>query len=154
MHGRRLSHSPLRQVTIADLGHEQPTILLTNQPTPTAAKLIERWARRMVIENSVEDGIDFFHMDTLSSAEMMKVECDLQLTLMASSLYLLLAGQIGRGYKQSKSRHLFRDLVDATAQVKVGESEIVVRYQNHAHNRFLVAAGLDRTETVIPWLRG
>ena len=141
---------PIRQVTVADLGHEEPTILLTNQLTPTAAKLIERYARRMIIENSIEDGIDFFHMDALSSAVAMKVDCDLQLTLMASSLYRLLAGRIGRGYEQAKSRHLFRDFVDASARVTLGESEIVVRYQKRAHNPLLVAAGLDQTETSHP----
>jgi hypothetical protein len=145
---------PLRQVTVADLGHEEPTILLTNQLTPTAAKLIERYARRMIIENSIEDGIDFFHMDALSSAVAMKVDCDLQLTLMASSLYRLLAGRIGRGYEHAKSRHLFRDFVDASAKVTIGESDIVIRYQKRAHNPLLVAAGFDRTETVIPWLGG
>jgi transposase-like protein len=145
---------PLRQVTIADLGHEEPTILLTNQLTATAARLIERYARRMIIENSIEDGIDFFHMDALSSAVAMKVDCDLQLTLMASSLYRLLAGRIGRGYEQAKSRHLFRDFGDATAVVTIGESEVVIRYQKRAHNPLLVAAGFDRTETVIPWLGG
>ncbi len=145
---------PIRQVTVADLGHEEPTILLTNQLTATAAKLIERYARRMIIENSIEDGIDFFHMDALSSAVAMKVDCDLQLTLLASSLYRLLAGRIGRGYEQAKSRHLFRDFVDATAKVTMSEAEIVVRYQKRAHNPLLVAAGFDRTETVIPWLGG
>jgi hypothetical protein len=145
---------PIRQVTVADLGHEEPTILLTNQLTTTAAKLIERYARRMIIENSIEDGIDFFHMDALSSAVAMKIDCDLQLTLMASSLYRLLAGRIGRGYEQAKSRHLFRDFVDATAKVTIGESEIVIRYQKRAHNPLLVAAGFDRTDTVIPWLGG
>jgi hypothetical protein len=143
---------PLRQITVADLGHEEPTILLTNQLTPIAPRLIERYAGRMIIENSIEDGIDFFHMDALSSAVAMKVDCDLQLTLMASSLYRLLAGRIGRGYEHAKSRHLFRDFVDATAQVTIGESEIIVRYQNRAHNPLLVAAGFDTTETVIPWL--
>jgi hypothetical protein len=145
---------PIRQVTVAELGHEEPTILLTNQLTATAAKLIERYARRMIIENSIEDGIDFFHMDALSSAVAMKVDCDLQLTLMASSLYRLLAGQIGRGYEQAKSRHLFRDFVDATASVTVSEFEIVIRYQKRSHNPLLVAAGFDRTETIIPWLAG
>ena len=145
---------PLRQVTIADLGHKEPTILLTNQLTATAARLIERYARRMIIENSIEDGIDFFHMDALSSAVAMKVDCDLQLTLMASSLYRLLAGRIGRGYEQAKSRHLFRDFGDATAVVTIGESEVVIRFQKRAHNPLLVAAGFDRTETVIPWLGG
>jgi hypothetical protein len=142
----------LRQVTVADLGHEEPTILLTNQMTPIAARLIERYARRMIIENSIEDGIDFFHMDALSSAVAMKVDCDLQLTLMASSLYRLLAERIGRGYEHAKSRHLFRDFVDATAHVTVAESEIVVRYQKRAHNPLLVAAGFDTTEMAIPWL--
>jgi hypothetical protein len=145
---------PIRQLTITNLGHEEPTLLLTNQLTRSARDLIRRYAQRMVIENSIADGIDFFHMDALSSAVAMKVDCDLQLTLMASSLYRLLAGRIGQGYEHTKSRHLFRDFVDATAKVKITESEIVVRYQKRAHNPLLVAAGFDRTETVIPWLGG
>jgi hypothetical protein len=77
----------LRQLTITDLGHEEPTLLVTNQLTRSAPKLITRYAQRMVIENSIADGIELFHMDALSSAVAMKVNCDLQLTLMASSLY-------------------------------------------------------------------
>ena len=96
-------------MTIADLGHEEPTLLLTNQLTRSAAHLIGRYAQRMLIENNIEDGIDFFHMDALSSAVAMKVNCDLQLTLMASSLYRLLAVRVGNGYEAAKSRHLFRD---------------------------------------------
>ena len=74
---------PLCQVIATDLGHEEPTILLTNQLTKPPAKLLGRYAKRMIIENSIADGIDFFHMDALSSAVAMKVNCDLQLTLMA-----------------------------------------------------------------------
>ncbi len=70
------------------------------------------------------------------------------------SLYRLLAGRIGRGYEHAKSRHLFRDFVDATALATIGKSEIVIRYQKRAHNPLLVAAGFDRSETVIPWLGG
>jgi hypothetical protein len=145
---------PLRQVIATDLGHEEPTILLTNQLTKPAPKLVGRYAQRMIIENSIADGIDFFHMDVLSSAVAMKVNCDLQLTLMASSLYRLLAGRIGQGYEHTESRHLFQDFVDAAAKVKITESEIVVRYQKRAHNPLLVAAGFEKTDTVIPWLGG
>jgi hypothetical protein len=139
-------------VVIADLGHEEPTILLTNQMTRPAAKLVERYAQRMIIENTIADGIDFFHMDALSSAVAMKVNCDLQLTLMASSLYRLLAGRIGRGYERAESRHLFQDFVNATARVTITGAEIVVRYQKRAHNPLLIAAGLATTEVAIPWL--
>ena len=120
----------IRQLTVADLGHEEPTMLLTNQLTRSASHLIGRYARRMLIENNIEDGIDFFHMDALCSAVAMKVNCDLQLTLMASSLYRLLAVRIGKGYEVAKSRHLFRDFVDATAEITIGESEMVVRYRS------------------------
>ena len=145
---------PLRQLTVAELGHEEPTLLLTNQLTRSAPHLIGRYAQRMLIENNIEDGIDFFHMDALSSAVAMKVNCDLQLTLMASSLYRLLAVRIGNGYEVAKSRHLFRDFVDATAEVSITEGEVVVRYQKRAHNPLLVAAGFDKTDVAVPWLGG
>ena len=106
----------------------------------------------MLIENNIEDGIDFFHMDALSSAVAMKVNCDLQLTLMATSLYRLLAVRIGNGYEIAKSRHLFRDFIDASADVTIAEKAIVVKFQRRAHNPLLIAAGFDKTDVVIPWL--
>ncbi|HZW31057.1 MAG TPA: hypothetical protein VFF52_10140 [Isosphaeraceae bacterium] len=145
---------PVRQLTIAELGHEDPTLPLTNQLRRSASHLIGRYAQRMLIENNIEDGIDFFQMDALSSAVAMKVSCDLQLTLMASSLYRLLAVRIGNGYESAKSRHLFRDFIDATAGVTIGEDEVVVRYQRRAHNPLLLAAGFDQTNIKVPWLGG
>jgi len=142
----------LRQLTVADLGHEDPTLLLTNQLTRSAPHLIDRYAQRMLIENNIADGIDFFHMDALSSAVAMKINCDLQLTLMASSLYRLLAVRVGNGYEVAKSRHLFRDFIDASAEVSITEREIVVRFQKRAHNPLLIATGLDKTDSVVPWL--
>jgi len=142
----------IRQICTADLGHEEPTIVITNQLTRSAPKLIGRYAKRMIVENSIADGIDFFHMDALSSAVAMKVNCDLQLTLMASSLYRLIGCQIGRGYQNAKSQHLFRDFIDATAMVSIGEKEIVVQFQKRAHNPLLLAAGFPEISVRVPWL--
>jgi transposase len=145
---------PLRQLVIADLGHEEPTFLLTNQLTRSTPKLIQRYAQRMIIENNIADGIDFFHMDALSSAVAMKVNLDLQLTLMASSLYRLFGSKVGNGYQKAKSRHIFRDLVDATATLVITDKDIMVRYQKRAHNPLLIAADFDKTDVPIPWLGG
>ncbi|MBM3310759.1 MAG: hypothetical protein FJY80_04550 [Candidatus Aminicenantes bacterium] len=142
----------LREIVAADLGHEEPTVLLTNQLDRPAPRLIERYAQRMLIENNIADGIDFFHMDALSSAVAMKVNLDLQLTLIASSLYRLLGAKVGRGYERAKSRHIFRDLVDATATVMIDAQEITVRFQKRAHNPLLIAAGFDQFHTPVPWL--
>jgi len=145
---------PLREVIIDDLGHEEPTFLITNQLHRTPVKLIERYAQRMIIENRIADGIDFFHMDALSSVVAMKVNCDLQLTLMASSLYRLLGMEIGHGYQTATSRHLFRDFIEATAQVHILEKEIMVQFQKRAHNPLLLAVGFDKKRVPIPWLGG
>jgi hypothetical protein len=64
---------PIRQLTIADLGHEEPTLLLTNHLRRSPAKLVTRYAQRMIIENGIADGIDFFHLDALSSSVALKI---------------------------------------------------------------------------------
>jgi hypothetical protein len=142
----------IRQLSITELGHEEPTILLANDLRATPANLITRYAQRMVIENQISDGIDFFHMDALSSAVAMKVNCDLQLTLMASSLYRILARQIDDGYQQARSRTLFQHFVDATAQIHISEAAIAVHFQKRARNPYLLSAGFQEMHPRIPWL--
>lgn len=143
---------PIRQLSIMDLGHEKPTVLLTNYMKMSPSDLIERYAQRMVIENTISDGIDFFHMDALSSAVAMKVDLDLQLTLMASSLYRLFADKIGEGYANAESRHLFRDFIDAVATISLTQQEIQVRFQRRTHNPYLLAAGFQDLDLPIPWI--
>ena len=143
---------PIRQIAIKDLGHEEPTLLLTNSLSTSPAKLVGRYAKRMLVENGISDAIEFFHMDALSSAVAMKVNCDLMLTMMASSLYRLLGARIGRGYETARSNHIFRDFVDATATIELNEQEIVVKFQKRAHNPLLRAAGFDKESLSVPWL--
>lgn len=143
---------PIRQIAVMDLGHEEPTLILTNQLHRSPVKLLERYARRMLIENNIEDGVNFFHMDSLSSAVALKVNCDVHLTLMASSLYRYLAQRIGHGYETAKSAHLFRDFIDATAAIEIESNVIRIRYQKRAHNPLLMAAGFAQTEVRVPWL--
>ncbi len=145
-------NGPLRQLVVADLGHEEPTLLITNQRKRSPVQLIGRYAQRMLIENGIEDGIDFFHMDALSSSVALKVNCDVQLTILASSLYRMLANRIGNGYETAKSQHLFRDFIDATAVVTITKQAIEVRFQKRAHNPLLLAAGYDRIDLKVPWL--
>jgi hypothetical protein len=106
----------------------------------------------MVIENQLAEGINFFHMDALSSAVAMKVNCDLPLTIMASSLYRLLGAKVGNGYAEAKADHIFRDLIDAMAIVTLTDAEIQVRFQKRAHHPLLLAAGFDTLATPVPWL--
>ena len=123
-----------------------------NQLRRTPVHLIGRYAQRMLIENGIADSIEFFHMDALSSAVPMKVSCDLQLTLMASSRYRLFGERVGNGYATAKSQHIFRDFINAAANVMITEQDITVRFQKRAHNPLLMAAGFAQTNLLVPWL--
>jgi hypothetical protein len=81
-----LAGASLRQLFVLDLGHEEPTILLTNERHTTPAQLLTRYAQRMLIENVLPDAVRFFHMDALSSAVGLKVDFDMALLVIASGL--------------------------------------------------------------------
>jgi hypothetical protein len=142
---------PVRQITVIDLGHEEPTILLTNNLRSGCATLVTRYAQRMLIENGISEAIQFFHLDALSSMIGMKVDFDLQITLMASALYRLLANRIGREYQHATAKKIFRNLLDVSATVEVLEREVVVTVDKRAHNPYLVASQLADEPTPMPW---
>jgi transposase len=149
----RLAGRDFRQLYILDLGHEEPTILLTNERRESAAKLITRYAKRMLIENALSDAVRFFHMDALSSAVGLKVDFDMALLVIASGLYRMLADRM-RGYADAQARQIFRDLVDMPATVTVSEREVQVEFHRRAHLPIVLASGMLDKPVEIPWWDG
>jgi hypothetical protein len=141
----------LRQLTVMELGHEEPTILLTNHRKLGPVQLVTRYAQRMLIENGISEAVQFFHIDALSSMVGMKVDFDRQLTLVASSLYRMMAQRIGREYSHSQAKTVFRNLLNLSGKVEVTASSVVVTLDKRAHNPYLVASGLADQPTPMPW---
>jgi transposase len=148
-----LAKRPFRQLFVEDLGHEEPTILLTNQAKTTAKRLLTRYAQRMLIENALSDAVRFFHMNALSSAVALKVDFDLALLVMASALYRRFARRM-RGYADAQARQIFRDLVDLPATVKVTPAEVRVTFHRRAHIPILLASDLLTETPAVPWWNG
>lgn len=144
-----LEGGTFRQLFIQDLGHDEPTILLTND-TSSLKHLITRYAQRMLIENALSDAVRFFHMDALSSAVGLKVDFDMALLVIASSLYRLLAQRM-RGYADAQARQIFRDLLDMPATVTISENEVNVEFHRRAHLPILLASDLFHKSVPIPW---
>lgn len=142
-----------RQFFITDLGHDDPTILLTNDAHTTAKNLIARYAKRMLIENALADAVRFFHIDALSSSVGLKVDFDMALLVLASGLYRLMARRM-RGYNDAQARQIFRDLIDMPADVAITENEIKVRFHRRAHLPIVLASGLFDRPVKVPWWSG
>jgi hypothetical protein len=146
----KIEKRTFRQLFIEDLGHEEPTILLTNQRTKPVKRLITRYAQRMLIENSLSDAVRFFHANALSSSVAMKVDFDLALLVIASSLYRRLATQM-RGYSDAQARQVFRDLLDMPATVKVTPEQVQVTFHRRAHLPLVLASAIFAETPTVPW---
>jgi transposase len=149
----KLGGCELRQLYIAELGHEEPTVLLTNQRHRSSKQLITRYAQRMLVENAISDAVRFFHMDALSAAVGMKVDFDMALMVIASGLYRSLAQRM-RGYADSQARQIFRDLVDMPANVTITDTEVRVDFHRRAHLPIILASGIMDHPTAVPWWHG
>lgn len=142
-----------RQLFIKDLGHDEPTILLTNDRKTAATSLITRYAQRMLIENALSDAVRFFHMNALSSSVGIKVDFDMALLVIASGLYRLLARKM-RGYADAQAGRVFRDLIDMPATVTVSPSEVLVHFHRRAHLPIIIDSGLLNRPVCVPWWNG
>lgn len=149
----RVGERSFRQVFIQDLGHDEPTILLTNDRKQATARLVTRYAQRMLIENALSDAVRFFHMDALSSSVGLKVDLDMVLLVIASGLYRLLARRM-RGYRDAQARQIFRDIIDMPADVAITDSEVRVDFHRRAHLPVILASGMVDKPVNVPWWRG
>ncbi len=148
-----LAGAHLRQLFVQDLGHDEPTILLTNQRHASAKGLVTRYAQRMLIENALSDAVRFFHIDALSSAVGLKVDFDMALLVLASGLYRLIAQRM-HGYADAQARQIFRDLIDMPATVTVGQKEVEVSFHRRAHLPIILASDLMQKRIAVPWWEG
>ncbi|HEX7676683.1 MAG TPA: hypothetical protein VF713_01055 [Thermoanaerobaculia bacterium] len=145
-----LAGRTFRQLFIEELGHEEATILLTNDRKTSAAKLITRYAQRMLIENALSDAVRFFHMNALSSTVGLKVDFDMALLVFASVLYRRLARTM-RGYADAHARKLHADLLDMPATVEISEQRVDVRFHRRAHLPIVIGSGLLDKPIAVPW---
>ena len=143
---------PLRQIAIKGLDHNKPSLLITNRLEEKTAKLVDRYARKMLVENAVEDAINFFHMDALSSTVPLRIDLDLQQTLIASTLYQVLAQRLGPRYQTTKSRTILNKFVSVPATIITQYDQIVIRLTRRAHNTELRAAGYVGSRGPISWM--
>jgi len=148
----RIAERNFRQMFITDLGHEESTILLTND-SKSAKNVITRYAKRMLIENALSDAVRFFHMNALSSAVGIKVDFDMALLVIASGLYRQLAKKM-RGYTDAQAGHIFRDLINMPATVTVEASEVTVRFHRRAHLPIIIDSGMLDSPVNVPWWNG
>jgi transposase len=146
-----ISKRGFRQLAVRGLGRDQPTLLLTNQRDRSVKQLIERYARRWSIENTLAAQIRAFHLDALSSQVPLAVDLDTTLSVLCDSIYRSFARRIDNGYATATPDTIFRHFVAAPGELRVSDDGIDVRLRPRAHTPVLLDTGYQDRVTKIPW---
>ncbi|MEA2705062.1 MAG: hypothetical protein QOD63_3007 [Actinomycetota bacterium] len=145
--------NPLRQVAVRNIGHDQPTLLVTNDLTTPAKDLFGRYAERMIIENELDADISGFALNALSSGLPLNVDVDTTLTVLAGNCYRLLARTLPR-YELATPDRLWRHFLDTTGKVVVHDDHARVDLALRTYTPVLIDAGFPELDVAIPWWGG
>jgi hypothetical protein len=147
----RLSGYPatVRQLVIRGLGHDEPTILITNDYNKPVKALIERYARRMNIEQRLAEAIRSFHLDALSSAVTLNVDLDVVLCVLAGAVCAALRRRLP-GYATTTPDTLQRRFLHTSGTIHTTTDRITVRLARRTYTPVLRHADLPQG-TPIPW---
>src|SRR5664279_620595 len=135
--GVHLTNYPgtVRQFIVTGLGREAPTVIITNDHTTSAKELIQRYARRMTIEQRL--------------ADIINVDLDIPLVVLAQALTAALAKRLP-GYATSTPDTLQRRFLDTPGTITTTNDTITIRLERRAYSPVLRQADLP-TNTTVPW---
>ena len=77
---------PIRQLAVAGLSHDQPTLLITNRPGLPARQVIQSYARRMNIGQRLAQAVQSFGPDALAGPVPLNVDLDVVLSVLAHTV--------------------------------------------------------------------
>jgi hypothetical protein len=141
----------LRQVIIRGNGHEHPAYLVSNDLDAPVETIVGTYARRWRVENAISEAVTFFHLNSLSSPILVKVHFDVVMTMIADTLYSMLA-QYLRGFELCDAPKLYRHFVRGKATVAMKDGRITVTYPRKAHNPILRSIPWHRLPQSLSWL--
>src|SRR3989454_2678770 len=145
--------APVRQIAVRNIGQDQPTLLITNDSTTRPKDLFTRYAERMLVENELSSYIKGFQVDALTSGLALNVDVDTTLTVIAGSIYRLLARSLKR-YEHATPETIHEQFIDTTGHVDVEEDAVVVTLKRRTWTPVLLQAGFAELDLPLPWWGG
>jgi len=143
----------LRQVIIRGNGREKPVFLISNDFDSPLELLVSNYSRRWRVENAIAEAVKFFNLNALSSPILVKVHFDVIMTMIADTLYSMLAKKL-RGFEDCDAPKIYRHFVKGKGKIVAKDGNLSVIYPKRAHNPILRAVPWHRMPRVLNWLDG
>src|SRR6266568_163025 len=140
----------VRQLIVTGLGHDTPTVIITNDHTTPTKTLLAHYARRMTIEQRPAEIIRAFHLDALSSTVNLNVDLDVVLCVLAQAVTAAFRTRLGGGYTTVTPDVLQRRFLQTAGEITHNDHTTTVRIDRRAYSPVLRHAELS-TDIVVPW---
>lgn len=141
----------IRQIAITGNGKIKPALLITNDFELPLEQIIRKYARRWLVEQEIDEQIQFFHLNRLSSSMVIKVDFDLTMSILAHNLYRLLAFDLS-GYSHLSATSLFEKFMCNNGQVNIAPEMITVRMKKKRLLPALLNAMVPFQNQPIAWM--
>ena len=143
----------MRQVALSGHGRERPALIITNDFELDVETLVRKYARRWLVEKTISEQIEFFHLNRLSSSMVIKVDFDLTMTLLVHNLYRLLAADLP-GHSHQTAMSLFERFLCNSGDIRITDTQIIIEMKKKRHLPALLTAMAAFEQQPIPWLGG
>lgn len=143
----------LRQLILRGNGREKPTFLASNDFDTPSELLVSNYARRWRVENVISEAVRFFNLNALSSPILIKVHFDVIMTMIADTLYTMLAQKL-RGFESCDAAKIHRLFVKGKGNVIFKGNKITVIFPRKAHNPILRSVPWHTLPQTLSWLDG
>ena len=142
----------VRQINITGHGRGKPAIIISNDFDLKLDKIIRKYTKRWIVEKSISEQIEFFHLNNVSSSMVIKVDFDLTMSVLTHNLYRLFARDMER-YSHFADQRIYENFIKNEADIKVEESEIIVQLKKKRDLPLILEKMKRFSEQKYPWLQ-
>ncbi len=145
------THNPFNEAHRASCLRENLTSSSDGEGLETGRPVSLVPRQSLTRQNGIAEAVKFFHLNALSSPILVKVHFDIAMTMIADTLYSLLARKL-RGFEHCDAPKLYRHFIRTNGVVDIRNTEITVTFPRRAHNPILRAVPWHRLPSTLPAL--
>jgi hypothetical protein len=141
----------IRQITITGHGKIKPALIITNDFDITTEKVVRKYCRRWIVEKSISEQIEFFHLNRISSSMVIKVDFDLTMTILAHNVYRLFALDLER-YSYFSDERIYGKFIANNGTIQIHGNNINIELKKKRDLPQIIEMMKQFNDYKYPWL--
>lgn len=141
----------IRQISITGHGKIKPAIIITNDFDLPVEQIVRKYTKRWIVEKTISEQIDFFHLNLVSSSMVIKVDFDLTMSILTHNLFRLSALDLER-YSHISDQSLFDKFLLNSADIEIENKKINVHLKKKRNLPVILEAMQKLKSNKYEWL--